>query len=180
MLFASSGRNNFEELDMLPTLLEQAGEHDRACCTDVNVMLAALHADEAFRKSDLVQHLLTTSPEQTNPILTTCQQYACQQAGFQNIEVGLASLRSVAKRFKHHKKRDDLTQAAMWLRENRAQQCSFQAGQALQDTRLYKYSNTLTSEQQELTPIQLLETCQLAQQQKGTDGHVVLVAGSCT
>lgn len=199
MLFAASGRDNFRDLEMPAWMLEQASQHDQACTNDHKTMLAALQADERFRKSSFVQHLLTTSPQHTTKLLTACQQYACQQAGFQDLDVGLAALRSVVKRFNSFNcvedleklkkdqdqptkssEFDELLQAVMWLRENRSQQCTLKVGDQIQNTTMFACSLSSQQGVQSLIQTTLMEACRKARLEKGSDSRVVVVAGSCT
>ena len=100
--------------------------------------------------------------------------------GFKDASVGVAAIRSVAKRFPDD---SELLSIPMWIRENRSRPCPLEVGDATPNVPLAGVTQTVDDNQ--LAPSQettLLQFCRDVRQQQSLPetAPVVVVAGSVT
>lgn len=134
MLLASSGRDNFEDLRMDPTVLLSADEHDQRLATTRCSMIAMLIYEANLRKSSSVQRLLGVYPGHGEAIFLAIQYQVARKMGFINPAIGCAAIRAAATLFPGD---DELLHVAAYRRYNRSGPCSVRPGNAFPDVPLY-------------------------------------------
>jgi hypothetical protein len=134
MLLASSGRNNFEDLTISPSMLLNAAPHDLSLCTNRASMCAMLMLEKKLRNSSSVQRILGDHESDGEEIYLGLQYDIALKFNFVNPKLGVAAIRAAATLFPND---IELLHIANYRKYNSSAPCALSVGDQYPDIQLY-------------------------------------------